>query len=251
MRSTFVFHSDKNIVLPVNYQTYLQGFIYSNIGDEELRNNLHNNGIRYNKSPIKHFTFSRLMGRSNYNEKEKTLDFGKQVSFVFSTKLEDVEREIIQSCFLKDEFKLANNHVKLSELRVQDFPFDVSQDEVTWNITMLSPLTLFQTTLKGDGTKYRVFFHPNQEKANSLMISKRLEQKYRSYYKNTDGLNFNVTLKQVGLPKKTVVRVKKNEVYEAYAGEFTLTGQEEVLKFAYDVGIGKKNSLGFGMFEKK
>lgn len=250
MRSTFVFNSDKNIVLPVNYQSYLQGFIYSNIGDEELRNKLHNEGIQYRKSPFKHFTFSRLIGKVYYDEKTKMLNFGKSVSFVFSTKLEDVEREIVQSCFLKDELKLGNNFVRLKELKVDDLPLEVSKDIVTWDITMLSPITLFQGTTKDNGDKYRLFFEPTNNEANRI-ISKRLEQKYLSYYSSNNGLNFDVKLVSNGLLQKNVARVKKNEVYEAYLGNFQLTGQEEVLKFAYDIGIGKKNSLGFGMFDKK
>ncbi len=250
MRITFDFESEQNIVLPVNYQNYLHGLIYSNISNQEVRSKLHDEGIIYNGNKFKHFTFSRLLGSFEYDGKRKTLNFGKKVRFVFSTKLEDVESDILHSLFTKEELSLGGNKIKLSSIEASDKDFENNKEKESWNIQMLSPLTVFSRYENVLNGKNRTVYFSPKSKELSGIISSRLKRKYLAYYKTTNGLDFNITITPLSKESKVVAKLKGNEFVEAYDGRFEISGHPEVLKFAYDVGIGKKNSFGFGMFEK-
>ena len=48
--------------------------------------------------------------------------------------------------------------------------------------------------------------------------------------------------------KNKLVTKYKDYLITGWKGEFEIRGDAEVLDFLYQVGLGEKNSMGFGMF---
>ena len=60
----------------------------------------------------------------------------------------------------------------------------------------------------------------------------------------------NITITPVRLtPADKYITIYKNTIIEAYRGIYVLSGRPEFLDFLYNVGLGSKNSQGFGLFD--
>ena len=72
------------------------------------------------------------------------------------------------------------------------------------------------------------------------------EKKYEAFYgKKPDS---SIDILPVDEYSK-VLRNYDNNYMTAYYGDIQLYGEKEYLDFLYDVGLGEKCSLGFGMFK--
>lgn len=81
MRLKVTMSSDKNgLVLPMNYQQILQGFIYRQLdSDLEFRTFLHENGYSYEKGVLKHLPIADLLEKQNITKKINRLSFTDQL----------------------------------------------------------------------------------------------------------------------------------------------------------------------------
>ena len=83
MRIAFEFTFNNKLILPLNYNYILQGFIYNNIADKKIQEFIHNKGFTYEKRHYKLFTFSRLMGKYKIENIIIVNFFGR--NFIIST----------------------------------------------------------------------------------------------------------------------------------------------------------------------
>lgn len=119
---------------------------------------------------------------------------------------------------------------------------------------MLSPLTCYSTLKKGDGSRKTYYYSPFEEEF-SVLIKENLRKKYKVVFGNTNGFDFSIKPRRV-LPQdqKIIIynrnRTNKGTVIKAWMGFYELSGSKKALELAYDVGLGAKNSQGFGCWEK-
>ena len=113
-------------------------------------------------------------------------------------------------------------------------------------IKMLSPVVVYSTFESPDGKKKTYYYSPS-EREFSLLISKNLRNKYKAFYgKDFDG---EIIVSPEGVrAHHQQITLFKGTVIKGWMGKYLLKGKPELLRFAYDVGIGSKNSQGFGMW---
>jgi CRISPR-associated endoribonuclease Cas6 len=82
-------------------------------------------------------------------------------------------------------------------------------------------------------------------------LNENLFKKYWSYYKNHDHLYLDFKpLKGTVKQKRIIIKKDNIEIYHrSNQMKFELTGPEKLLEFAWQVGLGEKTSMGFGMVD--
>ena len=81
---------------------------------------------------------------------------------------------------------------------------------------------------------------------------KNLIKKYIAVYKKNmtdNSKNFTIKPLKVDLKRNFILTKFKNTIIKGWMGLYKISGNPELLKIAYDAGIGSKNSAGFGMWE--
>jgi CRISPR-associated endoribonuclease Cas6 len=96
-----------------------------------------------------------------------------------------------------------------------------------------------------DDNNKSVYFSPQDVRFYSRLREK-FENKYKVFYGQVP--ESNIDMLPIGKHNKVVTKYK-NTWITAYHGCFQLYGKPEHLQFLYDIGLGVKTSLGFGMFE--
>jgi CRISPR-associated endoribonuclease Cas6 len=78
------------------------------------------------------------------------------------------------------------------------------------------------------------------------VVDAHLKRKYKSVYgEESSG---RITRFKFSAPKRTMVRYK-DHMLKGTIGEFAMEGDRELLRIAYEMGIGINNGAGFGMIE--
>ncbi|MDY6985357.1 MAG: CRISPR-associated endoribonuclease Cas6, partial [Candidatus Thermoplasmatota archaeon] len=137
--------SKEKIVLPLQYNYYLQSFLYASIS-KELATFLHDKGFEYEKRSFKMFTFSRLEGR--YEIKKGTITFTMPVKLVVSSPLDRFVSELANT-MLSNKLKLCGEDISVEEMEVLGKPEIKSRME----IRMMTPLVAYSTLLTPERRK--------------------------------------------------------------------------------------------------
>ena len=126
---------------------------------------------------------------------------------------------------------------------LQDVDFS---EEVT--IKMLSPVVAYNTVRKGNSSR-TIYFSPWDEWFSEL-IRMNLERKYQLIY-GERLQDADIRIEPIGPKDERYCKVLdyKNTVIKGWNGIYKLKGNRELIKVAYDTGLGSKNSQGFGCFE--
>jgi CRISPR-associated endoribonuclease Cas6 len=168
----------------------------------------------------------------------------KKYFFYLSSILDDFLLDISNSFIKKSSFELEDNILYLKSVEVIKLPNFNQKENI---IYLLSPITVYSTI--GNKT---YFYSPNENKFYEL-IKQNLLKKYKAYYKdyNVDNFDFDIQLLKFDNKRDKKVIFYKNNCIISYEGMYKISGSEEILKFAWNTGLGSKNSQGFGMFEVK
>jgi len=240
IRITFEEFNNRNIIFPIHYNHLVQSFIYKNI-KEEISNFLHDKGFIYKKRKFKMFVFSRVFSKSFKILKEK-IEFDNSIYFFLSSPLKEFISQFAEGLLKKTEFKIYNNNLILKEIFVMPIP---KINKIT-KIKMLSPVTVYSTLYKDK--KKKTYYYSPFEKEFSLLLKENLIKKYEAFYKKKIEFDFKIKPLNVNKNFEKII-IYKGTVIKGWLGNYEIESDEEIIKFAYDVGIGSKNSQGFGMFE--
>ena len=250
MRIKITLTSEEKINLPKSYNHILQGFIYEHILDPVLRKLLHNRGFIYEKRKFKFFTFSRLLGK--FNSLGEEFQFTSPVDLIISSPKNEILQNLVEGFFKKDKILLGKNEVFIESISLMPrISFD---NEVI--IKMLSPLTVYSTLQKSDGSKKTYYYSPFEEEFNKL-IKENLKKKYEAcFLEKPNNFDFEISpFKVRPQDEKIIIYDKKSKyqskptVIKAWMGLYKLKGNPDLIQLSYDCGLGSKNSLGFGCWE--
>ncbi|WP_027410798.1 CRISPR-associated endoribonuclease Cas6 [Anoxybacteroides tepidamans] len=234
--------ADGAATFPLHYQHYLQGLLYRSLSDESFAYFLHERGFRKEKRTFKLFTFSRLFGEHRIHHAEKEITFVDSFQWHVGTVLPELTQQLGEFLLLQPYVQLANQRVIIE--RVEAEKRTIQQREI--EIDMLSPMTVYSTYETVDGKKKTQFFNPNDEVFPHL-IERNFHNKYEAYYGVPP--SDRLLIKPVNVRKSDrVVTVFKGFYITAWKGRYKLISSPENLTFLYRVGIGGRNSQGFGMF---
>lgn len=235
---------NKNLVLPINYEEILQGFLYRSIQNLQLASFLHDQGFFTGKRNFKLFTFSRLSGQFNIHKENKTIEFTDRIFWRVSSVLDELIEDLGKNFLFKEKVEINGQPVLIESIKIKEFN---AEDQGTYPIKMLSPLTIYQTYENAHGDKKTQFYSPF-DFAFSDMIEKNFKNKYEAYFQKKPKHPLKIKPLKVSRKNK-VVTFYKGTIINAWTGIYQLTGPVEYIKFLYDTGLGAKNSQGFGMFE--
>jgi CRISPR-associated endoribonuclease Cas6 len=245
MRMTIQFRPKNGaLILPINYEEVLQGFLYRSIQDFELAHFLHDVGYTKEKRRFKMFTFSRLYGTYRIHRHEKKIEFFDQVTWYISSALDSLIVNLAQNYLLREQFALNGQPIYIEETAVKRL--EISEKH-SYQIRMLSPLTVYSTYENQYGEKRTHFFSPFDAEF-SKMVEKNFYNKFQAYFQQAP--TEKVTISPIRVTKRDkVITVFKGFRINAWNGMYEIQAPLPYVKFMYDVGIGSKNSQGFGMFE--
>ncbi|HOL21315.1 MAG TPA: CRISPR-associated endoribonuclease Cas6 [bacterium] len=233
--------NEKEIVLPIHYNYLIQSFIYKNI-DKKLANFLHDKGFEFEKRKFKLFVFSRIFGEKIKFLKEE-ISLGKKIFFYLSSPLKEFISQFADNILKKYEFKIYKNTLVAKEISVISFPSEIN--EIT-KIKMLSPMTVYSTLCKGE--KKKTYYYSPFEKEFEILLKENLRKKIISFYKKEINFDFKIKPDKVDKNCEKII-IYKGNVIKGWVGSYLVETDKKILNFAYDVGLGGKNSQGFGLFE--
>lgn len=242
MRIRLEFDSENDLVLPVQYNSIIQGFIYRNIKDENYSQFLHEEGYKYGKRKLKFFTFSRLEGKVKIMGNK--IRIKPPASLVISSPIENFIHDIAENIFRKDTLYLGNQKVTLRKLDI----YSPTNLDSRVKIKMLSPVVMYSTVNNGE-SKYTHYYSP-WDSVFSYLARRNIEMKYEVITGfRPENAKFEII--PTGLKDERYQKIVnfKGTVIKGWMGTYYLEGNPELIKLAYDTGLCSKNSEGFGCFE--
>jgi CRISPR-associated endoribonuclease Cas6 len=242
MRISVKFHSDKNIVLPKHHNHILQATILNYLGNKDYQEFIHDEGFQNEKRTFKLYTFSRLQGEFKVDNERDKIIYKNNAELLISSVDENLIKYFINGAIKKDKINLGGNLVDMEEVKIINKKFKPGDKFFT-----KSAITAYSTFSNGDKKK-TFYYHPNEEEFGEI-IRNNLLKKYKAYYgSEPENSEFSIKL-ALGKKPKDMWFVYKGFKIKAWHGEFILDGSQELVTLAYDVGLGSKNSQGFGCVE--
>ena len=244
MRIIIKLSSEKPIVLPLQYNHIVQGMLLNLISEKNYSSFIHNSGYQYKGRSYKMYTFSRLEGRYTINRENKTITYKEGVSLTVSSMDNKFLSYIVNSLLKNNKVKLGKNIVTIVD--IQCFDKDIEGDLIVYT---KSPIVIYSTFINNDRKK-TYYYNPYEREFKDL-IRENLIKKYRAIFEN-EPFDNRFTIEPLNKHRlRENILIYKNTVIKGWQGEFNIKGSRELLKIAYNSGIGSKNSQGFGCIEIK
>jgi CRISPR-associated endoribonuclease Cas6 len=245
MRLTIKCKPETQLTLPLGHQQILQGYIYRTLSDSDFAEFLHEKGYVCRGRIFMLFTFSRLQGKFRINKRDKTITFEEDVSWQVSSVLPEFIQDFGQSLLTSPHHQLHGQPLHIEEVT---YTKPRVSDHNTCKVSMLSPITIHSTYETKEGKKITQFFRPTDAVYQHL-IEENLKKKYEAYHQHpADEMNFRIRPLKVGERDKVITRFK-GFIINGWNGVYEMSGSPELVQFALNVGIGARNSQGFGMAE--
>lgn len=242
MRIKIQFTAHKPLILPIEYNHIVQGFIYAHL-EPVLRKQIHEKGYLYENRQFRLFTFSRIEGK--YRIEGKNFILSPPFSFIIASPITEILQDVAENLMKGMEARFGSETAYLEAITVESAP-DFGIDA---RIKMLSPMTVYSTLQKGDGTKKTYYYAP-QEEDFSLLIKENLRKKYALVHQKELPSDFDFVIEPLNVtPRNQKVIMYKGTVIKGWTGIYRLRGEADVIKLSYDTGLGSKNSQGFGVWE--
>ncbi|MDD4570784.1 MAG: CRISPR-associated endoribonuclease Cas6 [Tepidanaerobacteraceae bacterium] len=243
MRIKLTFYSEEPLIIPTQYNYAIQSMIYDNIS-QELADFLHNEGFILNGQQFKLFTFSRLEGKFKIRENQK-IESTSPVELTVASPIERFLQELADGMLQRYVLILFRQRVYLESVGLcPNIKTHQMGEEVT--IKMLSPMVAYQTEKNSGKT---IYYTPWDDVFSDLARID-VEKKYQLL---TGEKLKNSKLKVIPIGPKDERCCKilsyKNTAIKGWMGIYKLQGNPELIKTAYDAGLGSKNPQGFGCFE--
>ena len=224
--------------IPFNYNHILSAIVYNKIYDLELAQKLHSS------QSYKFFTFSNLHIHKFKSIKDGLLSQNGKIDFTISSPDDYLIKSLVEG-FLEDLTVDFIGEALLVE-KVELLPSPEFTDKI--NVETLSPV-IARTKKEVDGELKTWDLAPSEEQFYRS-LENNLINKYKEFNK-IDETEKKITISsEMAHVKRKRISIDKNDqktFHRAYLMDLTLEGDLDLIKFAYDAGLGEKNALGFGM----
>jgi CRISPR-associated endoribonuclease Cas6 len=237
----------KYISIPAHYNYDLQGLIYNTLSDH-IATKLHDQGYQFGTRKFKLFHFSRILEYGKFVAKSNTqkyLQYGSKISFFFSSPMDGIVENLGEQAFRRREFRLFNQNLYLSSLEVETPP----RLDALLHIKMLSPMTVYSTLEKPDGSKITHYYHPQDKEFNDSVLLNARKKYQLIHNQSAENLTFSIVPLYVSYKQNHSVVFFKDVPVEAWSGIYKVCGDPELIHATYESGLGSKNSAGFGMWD--
>ncbi len=239
MRLKINIKTKNNFKVPFNYNHILSSIIYNKISDLDLSHELHSS------SSFKFFNFSQLNIPKRKIVKDGILAKNGKINFYLSSPNDTLIRSLVDG-FVEDlEIKFKNETLIVEKIEALKTPEFREKSE----FKTLSPINI-RDTKEIDGKIKRIDLAPSDKFFKG--IENNLIKKY-CIFNNIESTDkqikvcsemANVKRKRITIPKGP-----DTTYHRAYMMDLVIEGDVDLIGFAYDVGLGEKNSMGFGMIK--
>lgn len=239
MQIDLVLRANKEVRLPLNYNYMLQSSLYNFLRVTEEGSHLHDTAFKVDNRHFRLFTFSRLKGASRIEGKD--IIFKDKIYLSVRTVNQKVYQAFLAAHRISPLMRLGRNQLTVEKIDTSE---GKRLDRDSYQIRMLTPIIVRST----DPISKRTYFYSPLDGEFETRLVANAERKFRSFYGNDK--DFSLAIRSLGvLGKDKVVTSYKGYYLTAWMGQFEIVGNPEVLDFLYHVGLGEKNTMGFGMFE--
>lgn len=229
---------EQPVTLPINYHHILQSIVYRTLSaSSEVSGFVHDEGYTFGDRQYKMFQFSHLQGK--YHIHQKRITFGEYITFEIRSPENRVIQLLAQS-FQVQGIRFGDIHCRDVEVELRDYTIE----ERNLMIRMKTPITVYSTDKQSGSTYY---YTPDEEMFYE-QINDNFFRKYYAYYGVMPVSEIHLEPVHIREKDKFVTRYKQNYITGWY-GTYRLSGHRKYLDFLYQVGLGGKNSQGFGMFQ--
>lgn len=240
--------SDGRIILPFGYNTLFQGLIYSHL-DREESIWLHERGYKIDKRSFRLFTFSNILQKPvSIDKKGKRFSFPPQIDFYISSPVEWILEQLAHNIIMSETVPVGVNHCRVSSVEIMNQP-DIASSPVT--VKALTPIEVHSSFSTAGGSQKTYYYTPYENEFKAL-INDNLKKKWKAF--NDSDCPHEIGMKPLfnGNNNEKIVLLNHGGsrfVVKGWVGKYALTGDPAMLRFALDVGLGSRNSNGFGMVE--
>lgn len=244
MRVSIEFAGEKDLLLPIQYNHIVQGFLYNHMTDIDFSDFLHNEGFKYEKRKFKLFTFSRLEGEFSILRNENKIKIKPPFKLTVASPIDEFIFDISQNMFKRDYCEFNSQRYKLNSLNIDSPP--AFKDSA--RIKFISPVVMY-STIEEKGLKYTYYYSPWDDNFSLLLLSNLLK-KYELIY-GEKLLDPYFKLYPIGEKNNKYQKIikYKDTVIKGWMGIYDVECSPDLLKLSYYTGLGSKNSQGFGCFE--
>jgi len=232
--------AEKEFTLPWDYRTSLTRGVYGvlRVVDPDYSSWLHEQGFRWQKRTYRLFVYSDLMPTK------------WELSPMGLTNVRWLTWEIgSPDCKFGEKFL---EGLKWSSFRLELFGVSLEiVDIVRIEVPELGGGMVFRTispvavSMGMSGRRHPTYLHPNQPEFVEN-LQRNLITKWQAFHQRKwNGSEFGI---RVWKPRQKLIRVFDVNV-KAWYLQLQMWGSEELIRFAYNAGLGIKNSQGFGMIE--
>lgn len=229
--------------LPVDYNHYLQAFIYS-LFKEDMPD-FHQKGYIYKKRMYKNFTFSRITS-THMTLGSKGWYFGDEICFFVSFYDNKAAETALINLMGVQAFRIGSAEFYIASIKTifTNDEFPGYSENTCFHFLTLSPIVVHRTEEK-NGRKKTIYYTPERKEFYELLAS-NLKRKAQSVGITAEE---DVIFNPVNVdPEKSLAIVKYKDFYiKGHMGIFNFSGSKRYAKLALEAGIGSKNSQGFGM----
>lgn len=239
MRLEIILKGKNNFKVPFNYNHILSAIIYNKIADLNFANELHSS------KSFKFFTFSQIYIPKRRIVKDGIIAKDGVISFYISSPNDFLIKSLVDG-FLEDlEISFQNQKLTIQKIEALNTPEFSSKSE----FKTLAPI-IVRTKKEIDGELKIWDLAPSDKFFKSLennLIKKYI--KFNNLTKTDKKINIYSDMNFVKRKRISINKGNATTHHRAYMMDLILEGDLDLIEFAYDVGIGEKNSMGFGMIK--
>lgn len=239
MRLEIILKGKNNFKVPFNYNHILSAIIYNKIAVLNFANELHSS------KSFKFFTFSQIYIPKRRIVKDGIIAKDGIISFYISSPNDFLIKSLVDG-FLEDlEISFQNQKLTIQKIEALKTPEFSSKSE----FKTLAPI-IVRTKKEINGELKIWDLAPSDKFFKSLennLIKKYI--KFNNLTKTDKKINIYSDMNFVKRKRISINKGNATTHHRAYMMDLILEGDLDLIEFAYDVGIGEKNSMGFGMIK--
>lgn len=223
-----------NYLIPYNYNHILSAIIYRKIADLDLAAKLH-----FSKD-FKFFTFSQIYFSDWKRTKNGIISKDGKLSFYISSPNEQLIKSLVEGHLENTEVDFKGKKLLVEQIELLKKP------EFKENMMMKTMSPVAASIKREVDGKLKIWdLGPGDERFYES-VQKNLVNKYTSFYGDYDGDKWVRIKPDMKTAKRRRIEIK-GDFHRGYMMEFEMEADPRLVEFAYDCGLGERNSMGFGM----
>ncbi|AMK14946.1 CRISPR-associated endoribonuclease Cas6 [Methanobrevibacter olleyae] len=239
MRLKIILKSKKNkLKIPFNYNHIVSAIIYNKIYDLEFAQKLHSS------NSYKFFTFSNIHIHKFRQVKDGFLSQNGTIDFLISSPDDYLIKTLVEG-FLEDQtVKFIGEDLLVQKIELLPIP----DFEEKLKVKAISPI-IARTKKEVDGGLRTWDLAPSEEQFYRN-LENNLINKYKEFneLEETDKkIKISSEMRHVKSKRIAIEKGDEQTFHRAFLMDLVLEGDLDLIKFAYDAGLGEKSGLGFGM----